>query len=105
MPYQQVPLGYELDVVGRVRGVHGQACLSLLCSGCEEHYALPRLRSIASNIRTSSGYFEPKRVRSLQSHHFSVRPGVVLVTPRRFPPPWSVEDIGAAFVVRDHGGH
>jgi hypothetical protein len=24
--------------------------------------------------------------------------------PRRFPPPWSVEDIGAAFVVRDHGG-
>jgi hypothetical protein len=24
---------------------------------------------------------------------------------RRFPPPWSVEDIGAAFVVRDHNGH
>jgi hypothetical protein len=24
---------------------------------------------------------------------------------RRFPPPWSIEDIGAAFVVRDHGGH
>jgi hypothetical protein len=23
---------------------------------------------------------------------------------RRFPPPWSVEDIGAAFVVRDHNG-
>ena len=23
---------------------------------------------------------------------------------RRFPPPWSVEDIGAAFVVRDHDG-
>jgi hypothetical protein len=22
--------------------------------------------------------------------------------PKRFPPPWSVEDIGAAFVVRDH---
>ena len=22
---------------------------------------------------------------------------------RRFPPPWSVEDIGVAFVVRDHG--
>jgi hypothetical protein len=21
---------------------------------------------------------------------------------RRFPPPWTVEDIGAAFVVRDH---
>src|SRR5262249_21584417 len=25
-------------------------------------------------------------------------------TPRRFPPPWSVEDIGAAYVVRDHDG-
>jgi hypothetical protein len=23
---------------------------------------------------------------------------------RRFPPPWSVEDIGAAFVVRDQNG-
>jgi hypothetical protein len=23
---------------------------------------------------------------------------------RRFPPPWTVEDIGAAFVVRDHSG-
>jgi hypothetical protein len=25
----------------------------------------------------------------------------LLVTTRRFPPPWSVEDIGAAFVVKD----
>jgi hypothetical protein len=24
--------------------------------------------------------------------------------PRRFPPPWSVEDIGAAFVVKDSSG-
>jgi hypothetical protein len=24
---------------------------------------------------------------------------------RRFPPPWSVEDIGAAFVVTDSTGH
>jgi hypothetical protein len=24
--------------------------------------------------------------------------------PRRFPPPWSVEDIGAAFVVKDSTG-
>jgi hypothetical protein len=23
---------------------------------------------------------------------------------RRFPPPWSVEDIGAAFVVKDSAG-
>jgi hypothetical protein len=26
------------------------------------------------------------------------------VTPRPFPPPWSVEDIGAAFVVKDSTG-
>jgi hypothetical protein len=26
------------------------------------------------------------------------------LNPRRFPPPWTVEDIGAAFVVRDHNG-
>jgi hypothetical protein len=26
------------------------------------------------------------------------------VTARRFPPPWSVEDIGAAFVVKDRAG-
>jgi hypothetical protein len=25
-------------------------------------------------------------------------------SPRRFPPPWTVEDIAAAFVVRDHNG-
>jgi hypothetical protein len=23
---------------------------------------------------------------------------------RRFPPPWSVEELDACFVVRDHGG-
>ena len=26
------------------------------------------------------------------------------MTERRFPPPWPVEDIGAAFVVGDHNG-
>jgi hypothetical protein len=26
------------------------------------------------------------------------------MTPRRFPPPWTVEDIGAAFVVTDSAG-
>ena len=26
------------------------------------------------------------------------------VTPRRFPPPWSVEELDACFVVRDHNG-
>jgi hypothetical protein len=26
------------------------------------------------------------------------------MTPRRFPPPWSVEELDACFVVRDHDG-
>jgi len=26
------------------------------------------------------------------------------MTPRRFPPPWSVEELDACFVVRDNGG-
>jgi hypothetical protein len=26
------------------------------------------------------------------------------VTPRRFPPPWNVDDNGACFIVRDHSG-
>jgi hypothetical protein len=26
------------------------------------------------------------------------------VSPRRFPPPWSVEEQASCFVVRDHGG-
>jgi hypothetical protein len=28
----------------------------------------------------------------------------VMPNPRRFPPPWSVEDIDAAFVVKDSSG-
>ena len=27
-----------------------------------------------------------------------------MTSPRRFPPPWTVEDIGAAFVVKDNAG-
>jgi hypothetical protein len=84
-----------------VRGVHGQAYLPPLCSGCEEHYALPRLRSITSNLTATSGYFEPERFCSVQPHHFSDRPAVVLVTTRLFPPPWSVEELDACWVVKD----
>ena len=29
---------------------------------------------------------------------------MAMPAPRRFPPPWSVEDIGAAFVVKDGAG-
>ncbi len=32
------------------------------------------------------------------------RPKRTEMTARRFPPPWSVEDIGAAFIVRDRDG-
>jgi hypothetical protein len=84
--------------------VYGRAYLPPLCSGCAEHYALPVLRSSISDLGASSGYFEPERIRSLQPHHFSVCPAVVLVTIRRFPPPWTVEDIDAAFVVKDSAG-
>jgi hypothetical protein len=28
----------------------------------------------------------------------------LMPSPRRFPPPWSVEDLDACFVVRDHAG-
>ena len=28
----------------------------------------------------------------------------IIVPPRRFPPPWSIEDLGAAFVVMDRSG-
>ena len=48
---------YRPGIVSCVRGVYGEACLSLLCSGCAEHYALRRLRSITSNLRASSGCF------------------------------------------------
>jgi hypothetical protein len=27
------------------------------------------------------------------------------VSPRRFPPPWSVEETDACFIVKDHAGH
>jgi hypothetical protein len=29
---------------------------------------------------------------------------IKILNGRRFPPPWSVEDIGAVFVVKDNGG-
>ena len=32
------------------------------------------------------------------------RPSSIRMPHRRFPPPWTVEDIDAAYVVRDHDG-
>src|SRR6516162_10518547 len=40
----------------------------------------------------------PTRQRSFLGH------SEAMSTDRRFPPPWIVEDIGAAFVVKDSGG-
>ena len=34
----------------------------------------------------------------------SAEPTPISMAPRRFPPPWSVEDNGAAFIVKDYGG-
>ena len=45
-----------------------------------------------------------RRQRRLGSRECPKVEGLVLVTTRRFPPPWSVEDIGAAFVVKDSDG-
>jgi hypothetical protein len=28
-----------------------------------------------------------------------------VTSPRRFPPPWSTEDNGACFIVKDHSGY
>jgi len=33
------------------------------------------------------------------------RPLTTVIKGRRFPPPWSIEDLGAAFVVKDSGRH
>ena len=31
-------------------------------------------------------------------------PGSIVLRPRRFPPPWTVEQIAPCFIVRDHNG-
>ena len=33
------------------------------------------------------------------------RPLTTVIKGRRFPPPWSIEDLGAAFVVKDSARH
>jgi len=48
------------------------------------------------------------RILFLRLGPMSVGPGqtgrYAAVTPHRFPPPWSVEELDASFVVRDHDG-
>jgi hypothetical protein len=73
-------------------GGSGWADLQTLRGGCEKRLALPRLRSVTSNLRASSGFFRPERVCFLQTYLGAAQHLVVLVTKRRFPPPLSVEE-------------
>jgi hypothetical protein len=60
------------------------------------------MRGIQPNLRASSSYVEPERMCGLHRRAGAARRILVLVTSRRFPPPWTVEErakpksIGAA---------
>src|SRR5215468_4606617 len=65
---------------------------------------MPPLRGIMSNVKDRRDNVKPGRFCVLHSYFGGGRDILVCLTSdaRRFPPPWSVEDIGAVFVVRDH---
>jgi hypothetical protein len=61
-----------------------------------------------SNLRDWSGNVRPGRFRLLRSCFGGGRDilaWLISSTTRRFPPLWTVEDIGAAFVVTDSADH
>ena len=59
-----------------------------------------RLEPVAGTISGSPLQISiSKTIRAISRVPFSAA-----VTSRRFPPPWTVEDIGAAFVVKDSAG-
>jgi hypothetical protein len=67
---------------------------------------MPRLRGIMSNLSDRSGDAKLERFYVLR---FCFGGGgdillCLMSDPRRFPPPWSVEEQDACFVVRDHNG-
>jgi hypothetical protein len=59
-----------------------------------------------SNLRDRNGNAKPKRFCVLYSCSGGGRDILVCLVSdaRRFPPPWSVEELDACFVVRDHDG-
>jgi hypothetical protein len=78
--------------------------LHALSGGREKCPAVPHLRGIMSNLRDRSGNVKLGRFCVLPSCFGGGRDILVLMTTRRFPPPWSVEEQAACFVVRDHNG-
>jgi hypothetical protein len=47
------------------------------------------MRGIQPNLRASSSYVEPERMCGLHRRASAARRILVLVTSRRFPPPWT----------------
>jgi hypothetical protein len=66
--------------------------LQTLRGGCEKCPTLSRLRSNKSNLRVRCGHFEPECICVLRAYPRAGRRIFVLVTARRFPPSWSVEE-------------
>jgi hypothetical protein len=67
---------------------------------------MPRLRGIMSNLRDRSGGVKPGCFYVLRFCFDGGRGILVglMSDARRFPPPWSVEEQDACFVVVDHSG-
>ena len=59
-----------------------------------------------SRVRRAALYYPPKLEDKTRRRPFPVAYSVIPVTvpPRRFPPPWSAEEIDAYFIVRDAKG-
>jgi hypothetical protein len=67
---------------------------------------MPRLRGIMSNLSDRSGDVKPERFSVLRFCFGGGRDILVCLMSdaRRFPPPWSVDELEACFVVKDGVG-
>jgi hypothetical protein len=67
---------------------------------------MPRLRGIVSNLKDRSGVVKPARFCVLRFCFGGGRDIFVYLMSgvRRFPPPWSVEELEACFIVEDSAG-